>query len=92
MTIIALRPDVAPPPDAVRISGWDHVFNDHQLHRFFCGTQRGAVRIWGYQNPDGTVYERSIYINEQDCLDAAAARQLSRALIATADELDELAR
>lgn len=90
MTIIAIRPDVAPPPDASEVFGWEHVFNDHKLHRFFWGTRRGAVGICGYQNRDGSICERSISIGREIDLDAAAARELARALIATADELDEL--
>ena len=95
MTIIPIRPDVAPPPDATRIDGWAHVFNDHESHRFFYGTQRGAVRIEGYQNSDGTIRGRWFYLDSRalECeeLDAAAARELARALTATADELDEFA-
>lgn len=91
MTVIAMRPNVAPPPDATEIFKWDHLLSDHELHRFFHGTRRGPARIDGFQALDGTVHERSIYINE--CLlDAAAARELARALIACADELDELTR
>lgn len=91
MTVIPIRPDVAPPPDATKVFGWEPAFVGHTLHRFFYGTQRGEVGICGYQNRDGTVHGRSICVDEQD-LDAAAARELARALIATADELDELAR
>jgi hypothetical protein len=51
------------------------------------------VCIGGYQNEGGTVRERTGYVvvdprtNE---LDAAGLRQLARAAIATADELDNL--
>jgi hypothetical protein len=95
MTAIAIRPDVAPPPDATKIFDWDYVLNDHELHRTFHGTQRGPVKIDGFQNPDGSIHSRGFYIDmdalERQELDAAAARKLARALIATADELDELA-
>ena len=37
MTIIAFRPNPAPPPDATEVFGWEHIFSDHELHRFFCG-------------------------------------------------------
>ena len=97
MTAIAIRPDVAPPPDATKVFDWDHVLSDHELHRIFRGTRRGPVRIDGLQRHDGTVHgRRAFYIDmdalERQELDAATARELARALIATADELDELAR
>jgi hypothetical protein len=96
MTTIAIRPDVAPPRDATKVFDWDHIFNEHELHRIFHGTQRDPVRIDGYQKPDGSIHGRGFYVDvdalERQELDAAAARALARALIAAADELDELAR
>lgn len=80
------------PPDATKLTEWDKVFSVDALHRFFYGTQRGErvrVGINGYQNPDGTVRERWIHVDGQE-LDAAAARELARALIAAANEFDEL--
>jgi hypothetical protein len=91
-----LSPYVAPPADATRIHNWSYIFNTDELHRFFYGTQRGEpvpVGICGYQNPDGSVRARSIFIDNAAAreFDPAAARQLARALIAAADEVDELA-
>jgi hypothetical protein len=66
------------------------------LYRFFNGTQRGEkvhVGINGFQRIDGSVQKRFISVavdKYADGLDAAAARELARALIAAADELDGL--
>lgn len=84
--------DIPAPPDATKVTEWERIFAVNVLHRFFNGTQRGEqvrVGINGYQNGDGSVRTRWIQIDEQE-LDAAAARELARALIAAADELDEL--
>lgn len=92
--------DIPAPADATKLTEWDRIFAVNVLHRFFYGSQRGErvrVEILGYQNPDGSVRERWIHVhavpNPRDDLelDAAAARELARALIAAADELDALA-
>src|SRR5271163_3123184 len=78
--------DVAPPPDATRVTKWGYIFEPDVLHRFFYGTQRGerlSVEINGFQNRDGSVRA----LDRQE-LDGAAARELAHALIAAADELD----
>jgi hypothetical protein len=88
---------VAPPPDATRVTKWEHIFHPDVLHRFFYGTQRGervSVEINGFQNQDGSVRGRWIHVDgrvlDRQELDGAAARALARALIAAADELDGL--
>jgi len=89
--------DIPAPADATKVTEWDRIFAVNVLHRFFYGTQRGGrvrVGINGYQNPDGSVRERWITVTVvpdlSNGLDAGAARDLARALIAAADELDEL--
>jgi hypothetical protein len=89
--------DIPAPVDATEVTEWDRIFAVNVLHRFFYGTQRGErvrVGINGYQNGDGSVRERWIQVDGRAVdgqeLDAAAARDLARALIAAADELDGL--
>ncbi|MGA8123607.1 MAG: hypothetical protein WBS15_03470 [Mycobacterium sp.] len=89
--------DVAPPPDATMVTKWGYIFDPDVLHRFFYGTQRGervSVEINGFQNRDGSVRGRWIHVDgrvlDRQELDGAAARELARALIAAADELDGL--
>jgi hypothetical protein len=89
---------ITPPPDATKLTEWDRIFSVDESHRFFYGTQRGErvnVGINGYQNPDGSVRERGIQVNDREIapsgeFDAATAREFARALIAAADELDSL--
>jgi hypothetical protein len=87
--------DVAPPPDATQVTEWNHIFDRDVFHRFFYGTQRGervSVEINGYQNRDGSVRGRWIHVDSRHQeLDAAAARELARMLIAAADELERWA-
>src|ERR1700722_13461470 len=72
--------DVAPPPDATRVTKWGHIFDTDVLHRFFYGTQRGervSVEISGFQNRDGSVRGRWIHVDgrvlDRQELDGAAA-------------------
>jgi hypothetical protein len=82
------------PADATRADDWAKVFSLDELHRFFFGTRRdtdrACVGIVGFQNPDGTIRQRCIQVGAgRDTLDveldAAAARELARALIAAAE-------
>jgi hypothetical protein len=63
--------------------------------RPFYGTCRGdevRVGIAGHQNADGTVSGRFIVLEvADDVVDPAGARELTRHLIAAADEIDRLA-
>jgi hypothetical protein len=93
-TAATTNPDVPAPADATKVTEWDRIFRGHELHRFFHGTQRGDVGIYGYQNPDGSVRERSIQFDgrklDRRVFDAASAGELGEALLALAGELGAL--
>jgi hypothetical protein len=70
---------------------------EERPHRWFYGTARNVegvtVAIGGFQCADGSVRDRIGYVvvdPQRNELDAAGLRQLARAAIATADELDWL--
>jgi hypothetical protein len=51
------------------------------------------VNMAGTQQPDGTIDERYVHVHQlhsDDAITAAQARQLARALIAAADQVDTL--
>ena len=56
MTAIAIRPDVAPPPDATRVFDWDHIFSDKdKLNVTFTFQHGGEYReSTGFGSPAGS--------------------------------------
>jgi hypothetical protein len=95
--------DIAWPPDTSSVTEWELTERTRRTGmpdpiRYFVGTTRTVgedieVQIEGVQHSDGRV-ERSIGIpgyGEGCRVNSADARGLARALIAAADEIDQLA-
>ena len=102
-TLNAFYSDVPAPAGAIRVDDWNETRDGSAAFRYFDGTRYAVqaglqdgvndakVAISGTQHPDGRV-ERCIRIYADDSeLKGAQAREVARALIAAADELDRLA-
>jgi hypothetical protein len=92
-----MKVSVPLPAGAESAGEFDNVFNDRQKHRWIYGTSRAVggivLAIGGFQAESGQVRSRVAYIvpnPRNNELDPAGLRQLARAAIATADELERL--
>jgi hypothetical protein len=96
----AVMGNVPSPADAVSVDEWGDALTPHAF-RLFHGTTRtvelehGAsidVVIRGTQSADGTVEERGILIHggSDDTITTQEARRLAAALIAAADEAEQM--
>jgi hypothetical protein len=87
------NPGVAPPPDATKLDVWEQ-HSDGEVKRFFHGTQRGErvqVDIVGWQNGDGSVADRTIFLeSDGDDLSVAEVQELIDDLAAARDEINRL--
>lgn len=86
------------PADAVDVYPWYQDPHSDKVARSFTGTRRNVdlapgytvlVDVSGVQSDDGRV-ERLIGVKRADGLTPAKARELAAALVAAADEADQL--
>jgi hypothetical protein len=94
---------VAPPAGATYVADWyDMQFGIDHVRRYFSGSSRVverdgndmSVEIYGTQGPDGDVTRHIMVVDgntEAVELTSTHARQLGRALLAAADEADQMA-